>query len=88
MQDAQVKNHCSHSQKDQKLVLKTSYHLMLVKNIAECSTLIFINKSYHLSFKSWFCLFLNDRYTQVLLYVTFDVTKYHFVKKSNSISFI
>ena len=53
-----------HSQKDQKLVLKTSYHLMQAKSIAECSNWSILqyfqpSVSYHLSLRSLFCLFLS-----------------------------
>ena len=53
----------SHSQKEQKLGFKTDYGLMpglmQVKSIAEC---------YHLSLRPLSCLFLSDRFRQVLLY--------------------
>ena len=57
-----------------KLVFKTNYRLMQVKSIAECSKgsiLQYIRPSlnYHLSLRSLFCLFLSDRFTQVLLYI-------------------
>ena len=48
--------------KYQKLVFKNNYHLMQVKNIAECSKGSILqyfrpSLSYHLSFRSLFCLF-------------------------------
>ena len=63
-----------HSQKDQKLVFKTNYHIMQVKSIAECSKgsiLQYFRPSliYHLSLRSPFCLFLSGRLTQVLLFL-------------------
>ena len=56
------------------LTFKINYRLMQVKSIAECSKGIILQYfrpllSYHLSFRSLFCLFLNDRYTHVLLYI-------------------
>ena len=62
-----------HPQKDRKLVLKTNYHLMLAKSIAECSKGSILqyfrpSLSYHLSLQSLFCLFFSGRFTQVLLY--------------------
>ena len=49
--------------KDQKLIFKTDYRLMLVKSIAECSKGSILqcfkpSLSYHLSLRSLFCLFL------------------------------
>ena len=63
-----------HSQKDHNLVFKTNYRLMQVKSIAECSKESILqyfwpSSSYHLSFKSLFCLFLSGHFTQVLLYL-------------------
>ena len=63
-----------HSQKDQKLVFKTSYCLMQVKSIAECSKGSILqyfrpSLSCHLS-DLCFGLFLSGRFTQVLLYFT------------------
>ena len=56
--------------KDQKLVFKTDYRLIMqVKSITEHSAILRPSVSYHLSLKSLFCLFLSDRFTQVLLYV-------------------
>ena len=57
--------------KTTKLVFKTNYSLMQVKSIAECaiwSVLQYFRPSlsYHLSVRSLFCLFLSDRFTQVL----------------------
>ena len=49
-----------YSQKDQKLVFNTNYHLMQAKSIAE-------NKD--ASLRSLFCVFLSGCFTQVLLYV-------------------
>ena len=62
-----------HSQKEPKLVFKTIYRLMQVKSIAECSPWSILqyfrpSLSYHLPLRSLFCLFLNGRFTQVLLY--------------------
>ena len=56
--------HNSHSQKDQKLVFKTNYHLMQVKSNAECSKGSILkyfrsSLSYLLSLRSLFCLFLS-----------------------------
>ena len=50
---------------------RPKYHIMQVKSIAECSKgsiLQYIQPSlsYHLSLRSLFCLFLSDRFTQVL----------------------
>ena len=61
-----------HIQKDRKLVFKTNYRLMQVRSIAECSNKhsailsTFIKLPFVLI--SLFCLFLNGRFTQVLLY--------------------
>ena len=62
----------SHYQKDKKLVLKTVYHLMQVKSIAEWSILQYFRPSlsYHLTSRSLFCLFLRGRLRQVLLYTS------------------
>ena len=48
-------------------------YLMQVKSIAECSKGSILqyfrpSLSYHLSLRSLFCLFLSDRFTQILLY--------------------
>ena len=64
--------------KDQKLVFKTNYLLMQVKSIAEfCKGSILQyfkpSLSYHLSLRYLFCLFLSDRFTQVLLYICYNV---------------
>ena len=58
-----------HSQKYQKLIFKTNYRLNQVKNIAECSKGIILQyfRSYHLSLRYLFCLFLSGRFRQVLL---------------------
>ena len=50
-----------------------NYRLMQVKSIAECSKGSILqyfrpSLSYHLSLRYLFCLFLSDRFTQVLLY--------------------
>ena len=63
-----------HSQKDQKMVFKTNYRLMQVKNIAECSKGRILqyfrpSLSYHLSLRPLSCLFLRGRFTHVLLYL-------------------
>ena len=63
-----------HSKRRQKLVFKTDYRLMQVKSIAECSKGSILqyfrpSSSYYLSLKSLFCLFLNGRFRQVLLYL-------------------
>ena len=63
-----------HSQKDRKLVFKTSHRLMQVKSIAECSKgsiLQYFRPSlrYHLSSRSLFCLFWSGCFTKVLLYL-------------------
>ena len=68
-----VKGPLSKKKKTRKLVFKTNYRLIQVKSIAECSNgsiLQYIRPSlsYHLSLRSLFCLFLSDRFTQVLLY--------------------
>ena len=62
-----------HLQKEKKMVFKTTYHLMQVKSIAECSKgsiLQYLRPSLsdHLSLKPLFCLFLSGRFKQVLLY--------------------
>ena len=49
------------------------YCLMQVKSIAECSKGSILqyfrpSLSYQLLLRSWFCLFLSGRFTQVLLY--------------------
>ena len=54
---------------------KIGYRLIQVKSIAECSNGSILqcfrpSFSYHLSFRSLFCLFLSCRFTQVLLYYT------------------
>ena len=56
----------------QKLVFKTKYRLMQVQSIAEFNTwehsailLTFIKHTFFI--RSLFCLFLSDRFTQVLL---------------------
>ena len=69
-----------HFQKDKKMFNKTNYHLMQVKSIAECSKgsilqYFWPSLNYHLSLRSLFCLFLSDRFTQVLLYVTTFIYK-------------
>ena len=56
-----------------KIGFKTNYLLMQVKSIAECSKWSILqyfrpSLSYHLSLRSFFCLFLSGRFTQVLLY--------------------
>ena len=61
-----------HPKKDQKLIIKTNYHLMQVKSIAECSKGSILqyfcpSLSYHLSLRSLFCLFLSGRLRQDLL---------------------
>ena len=58
----------SHSQKDQKLVFKTNYHLMQVKSKGSILQYFQPSLSYHLSLSSLFCLFLSGGFTQVLLY--------------------
>ena len=60
----------------QKLVYKTNYRLMHVKSIAEFpkgSILQYFRPSlsYHLSFRSLFCLFLSGRLRQVLYTISF-----------------
>ena len=63
-----------HSKKDHKLVFKTSYRLMQVKNwfssIAVKGILQFFRPSlsYHLLLRTMFCLFWSDQFTQILLY--------------------
>ena len=62
--------------KDHKLFFKTNYRLMQVKSIAECSKGSILqyfpaSLSYQLLLRSLFCLFLSDRFTQVLLYIIF-----------------
>ena len=57
-----------------KFGLKTNYCLMQVKSIAECSKGSILqcfqpSLSYHLSLRSWFCLCLSGRFTQVLRYL-------------------
>ena len=57
----------------------TNYRLMQVKSVAECSKgriLRYLQPSlsYHLLLRSLFCLFLSGRFTQVLLYVTHELT--------------
>ena len=52
------------------MVFKTNYHLMQVRSIAECILQYFRpSLSYHLSYRSLFCLFLSGHFTQVLLYM-------------------
>ena len=63
-----------HSQKDQKLVIKTNYRLKQVKSFAECSKVSILQYcrpsfGYHLSLRSLFCLILSGRLRHVLLYV-------------------
>ena len=55
------------TQKVQKMVFKTDYCLMQVKSILQYFR---PSLSYHLSFRSLFCLFLSGRLRQVLLYIT------------------
>ena len=55
-----------HYQKDQRMVFNTSYRLMQVKSIAECSKGSILqyfrpSLSYHLSLRSLFCLLLSGR---------------------------
>ena len=62
-----------HSKRRLKLVMKTVYHLMQVKSIAECSKGSILqyfrpSLSNHLSLRSLFCLFLSGCLRQVLLY--------------------
>ena len=64
--------HKKRDQRRSKLVFRTDYHLMQVKSILECSKksiLQYIQPllSYHLSFRSLFCLFLCGCLRQVLL---------------------
>ena len=64
----------SHSKRTQKLVFKTDYHLMQVKNIAECSKRSILqyfqpSLSYHFSLRPFFCIFLSVHLRQVLLYI-------------------
>ena len=52
------------------LVFKTNYRLMQVESIAECAKgsilqYFWPSLSYHVSFRSLFCLFLSGRFTQV-----------------------
>ena len=52
------------------MVFDTNYRLMQVKSIAECSNLQYFRPSlsyYNLSFRSLFCIFWSERFTQVLL---------------------
>ena len=63
----------NHSKGRPKLFFKTDYRLMQVKSIAECSKGSILqyfqpSLSYHLSFRSLFCLFMSDRLRQVLPY--------------------
>ena len=58
--------------KDKKMVFKTDYCLMQVKSIAQCSKESLLqyfrpSLSYQLSLRSLFFIFLNGRFTQVLL---------------------
>ena len=57
-----------HSKKDQNLVFNANYHLMQVKNIAECILQYFWpSLSYQLPLRPLFCLFLSGHLRQVLL---------------------
>ena len=61
-----------HSKKKTKIVFKTDYHLMQVKNIAEFSPWSILqyfrpSLSYHLPLRPVLCLFLSSRLRQVLL---------------------
>ena len=61
-----------HSKRRPKLVFKTDYRLMQVKNIAECSKGSILqyfrpSLSYQLSLSTSFCLFLSGRLRQVNL---------------------
>ena len=50
---------------------KTNYRIMIVKSIAECSSMLQYFRpllSYHLSLRPLFSLFLSDRLRQVLMY--------------------
>ena len=70
-----------------KLVFKTNYCLMQVKNIAECSKgsipqYYWPSLSCQFLLRSLFCLFLSGCFTQVLLYLAFlTVCLYQYVKE-------
>ena len=60
---------------------------MQVKSIAECSKGSILQYfrpllSYHLLLRSSFCLFLSDRFTQVLLYMYVNIILFQFVARS------
>ena len=83
-----------HSKRTPKLVFKTDYLLMQVKSIAECSKGSILqyfqpSLSYHLSLKSFFCLFLSGRLRQTLLYMCLmGISKVLWHRKRYSCKFI
>ena len=63
-----------HVSKRQKIVFQDNFCLIQFKSIAKCSKGSILqyfrsSLSYHLSLKASFCLFLSDRFTQVLFTV-------------------
>ena len=75
------------------MFFNTNYCLMQVKSIAECSKgriLQYFQRSlsYHLSLRSWFCLFLRCRFTQVLLYITGPIENQKFIRVNNNSALI